>query len=34
MQTKEFPAVCVAVKRGKEVLNLTVPEHEVLKTRV
>lgn len=30
MQTKEFPAVCVAVKRGKEVLNLTVPEHEVL----
>lgn len=29
MQSKEFQAVCVAVKRGKEVVNLTVPEHEV-----
>ena len=29
MQTKEFPAICVAVKRGKESINLTVAEHEV-----
>ena len=29
MQTKEFPAICVAVKRGKESINLTVAEHEI-----